>query len=577
MVNADRLAAQLNPSKQQRMPKRRLTFRLTPAFDQLVAITRNMGVGVSGTRGVGKSTLLFLFTLLDTLYYGKTTIVITPIPQVIDLFFTLICTLREHDQQRIWPHMRYINLSGYEVVPDAHPLDWYVLPTPAYYQSGIGRDSSFVMASRLPEIFLKIDPNLKEAPVQGYRALENAAVAGGRILVTLGLGVSHLADLIRFPESDYWQEKLRQALSLDPTLAEAVSYFTETLIPLTPGRRFEQTNSLLSRLSLFADPIMAAQFGASQWAVPWQAAFNPHFPLFVFYDLSQERSDEALRFKMTFLFLSLVDYIQRWGGRRGGDRSHPVSVIIDEIAAMVGEKQNPLSHDLDRFINTYSRNYNLHPVTAFQEPYQLQDNKPVLDTLLSLGTKFYGRMTSPASSRLIADLAIPYDPLMIKTVEWRRVGGIHGYEEPHYLYYSKTEQVELGRALFDSLPVREFLLSRTIREGDKPLALEPFSLHRFQIPPPNAQVVAEVKRQLTLRDGSKVRDVLARIQAARTSAIPSIRSAAAAAPAPHPPTPSPVPPTLPSPAFVPQPPTPPREKRRTKLAKAPSEEWKTKY
>lgn len=499
------------PRTQQRLPKRRLSLTLTPAFLPLTGIARNAGVAVLGTRGVGKSTSLFLFTLLDALYYRKSVIVITPIPQVIDLFFSLVCTFRPEDQAQIWPHVRYINLSGYEVVPDSDPLDWHVMPASLYYQSGVGIDSSSVVASRLPAIFLVLDENLKDAPVQGYRALEVAAISAGRILATLNMGVTHLVDLIRYPESDYWQQRMRQALALDPTLREAANYFNETLIPLSPGRRFEQTNALLSRLNLFADPVQAAIFGGTSWAVPWKQVFSSRFPLIAFYDLSQEPSPAVLRFKMTFLFLSLVDYIRRWGARRGGDRSHGVSVIVDEIAALVGEKDSPIADELDRFVNTYSRNFNIEFVTSMQEPYQLRNSPKTLDTLMSLGTKFYGRMTSPSSSRLIADMAIPWEPLLVKEMQYRRVGGIRGYDVEHPVYYTKQEQIERGRQRFDNLPVREFLLQRTAKEGGKPLPLERFSLNRFHIDPPDPTVVAEVKRQLTLRDGIRVRDALAQI------------------------------------------------------------------
>lgn len=497
--------------KKPRQPNRHLPRTLPPAFDPLTSLARNVGVGVTGTRGVGKSTLLYLFLLLDALYKRNTVIVITPIPQVMDLFFTFVSMLCEEQQQRIWPHVRYINLSGQEIIPNSHPLEWYVMPSSLYTQSGIGIDSSSVMASRLPDIFLKIDPRLADATVQGFQALNNAAMSGGRILTTLNMGVTHLADLIRHPESEYWQTKLRQALKIDPTLEEAVNYFNATLIPLSPGRRFEQTNSLLARLSLLADPIQASILGGTSWAVPWAQAFNPRFPLIVFYDLSQEPSPQALRFKMTFLFLSLVDFIRRWGPRQGGDRSHGVSVIIDEIAALVGEKDSPIADDLDRFINTYSRNFSISFVSSWQEPYQLRSNPAVLDSLMSLGTKFYGRMTSPSSSRLIADMAVPYDPFFVKEVQFRRVGGLRGYDVPHDIYYSKPEQIELGRQRIDKLPVREFLLSRTVKEGDAPLPLERFSLSRFTIDLPKPAVVREVKRQLTLRDGIKVKDALARI------------------------------------------------------------------
>ncbi len=219
---------------------------------------------------------------------------------------------------------------------------------------------------------------------------------------------------------------------------------------------------------------------------------------------------------MLFVFLSLMDFIKRWGARLGGDRGTPISVIVDEIATIVGGKNSPLAADLDSFINTYSRNYNVHFATAFQEPFQLRENPKILETLMSLGTKFFGRMTDADSARLIADAAIPYDKTAIKAIH--RVPHItsqYGYAtvwyEERQTYLNKLEQVELNRQKFERLGRGEFLVSRSVKEGEKPLPLQPFSINQFRITPPNRLLVVDVKRRLSLRDGVRVGDVLSRL------------------------------------------------------------------
>jgi hypothetical protein len=112
---------------------------------------------------------------------------------------------------------------------------------------------------------------------------------------------------------------------------------------------------------------------------------------------------------------------------------------------------------------------------------------------------------------MIADRAIPYDPYMVKeTISY----GLGRNETIRDHYFSKPEQLELARNHFDNLRSLEFLASRTIDEGAPPLPLEPFSLRPFGIRPPDRRCVLDVKRRLVLRDGRKVKDVLADIATA---------------------------------------------------------------
>lgn len=75
-------------------PHRRINRTLTPQqyaqWRPLLEVARNVGIGVTGTRGVGKSTLLFLITWLDAIIYDKPLVAILPIAQVFDLFATQV-------------------------------------------------------------------------------------------------------------------------------------------------------------------------------------------------------------------------------------------------------------------------------------------------------------------------------------------------------------------------------------------------------------------------------------------------------------------------------------------------------
>src|SRR3954462_2916595 len=113
-------------------PHRRISRRLTPAqyaqWRPLIEVARNVGIGVSGTRGVGKSTLLFLITWLDAIIYDRPLVAILPISQVFDLFATQVSLRHPKEQATIWPKVRYVPMSGYQVVPNSPVSEWYVTP-----------------------------------------------------------------------------------------------------------------------------------------------------------------------------------------------------------------------------------------------------------------------------------------------------------------------------------------------------------------------------------------------------------------------------------------------------------------
>jgi hypothetical protein len=123
-------------TNEKRPPRRRIGRRLTPEqyalWRPLREIARNVGVGVTGTRGVGKSTLLFLLAWLDAVVFDKPLVAILPISQVFDLFATHVALLHPEEQAAIWPKVYFVPMSGYQVVPGSPAAEWYVLPTGLY-------------------------------------------------------------------------------------------------------------------------------------------------------------------------------------------------------------------------------------------------------------------------------------------------------------------------------------------------------------------------------------------------------------------------------------------------------------
>ncbi|MGH2530906.1 MAG: hypothetical protein ACRDJW_01245 [Thermomicrobiales bacterium] len=106
-------------------PHRRLAREIPPAdwarLLPLLDCARNLGIGVSGTRGVGKSQLLRLIAWLDFAYHDVPTIVVDPVGPTTDGILGQIPYLHPDDQRRLWRRIRYVNLSPASASPTPSP------------------------------------------------------------------------------------------------------------------------------------------------------------------------------------------------------------------------------------------------------------------------------------------------------------------------------------------------------------------------------------------------------------------------------------------------------------------------
>ncbi|MGH2530905.1 MAG: hypothetical protein ACRDJW_01240 [Thermomicrobiales bacterium] len=332
--------------------------------------------------------------------------------------------------------------------------------------------------------------------------------------MALGYQVSELPDLLRRPEA--WRALLTEAVRCDPRVAAAADYLRDEYIPLRPEQRRARTKALLTKLTLLADDVTKAQFCAPAPGLDWHQ-LRAEQQLWLF-DLRNEHTWEVRQFKLLWLFLAIIDYVKRWGAAHSGDRTQPLSLIIDEITFLFdqsGPQRSPLLRDLDGLVNRLSRNYNLHVTCSFQELFQLPSG--MRQTLLSLGTHFFGRMTDYDTTRFIADRYTDYDPHLVKQRRdrlstWRgQVYKVGEWVEE----YSLAEQRELTRERLATLPKYRFLVSRTSQEGEPPAPLQPFALGPFaqHCFPPSASL-EEIRIALSRRDGVPV-DVVMREIAGR--------------------------------------------------------------
>jgi hypothetical protein len=482
--------------------------RLAP----LLGCARNLGIGVSGTRGIGKSQLLRLIAWRD-FTDGQTpvpTILIDPVGATIDGILSLIPYYRPADQARLWSRIRYVTLT-----PTAHAV-----PLPLLTRIGIGRETPFDVAQRFPAVLARLDPRLKEASQEGFNVLWECATHGGAILAALGYQISELPALLHDPEA--WRGAFAEARRRSPDLADAVAFFERDYLPLKPEQRRARTKALLTKLTLLADPPTKAQFCAGAGDLDWHA-LRAQSQLWLF-DLRFEPPGETRQFKLLWVLSLVIDYLKRWGAAHSGERRQGLSLIIDEVTALFAEggaSSRLLVADLDGLINRLSRNYNIWLSISYQELFQLPPG--LRQTLLSLGTQCFGRMTDLETMEFVAKRYTDYDDALVKAREpivrtWKGQAYTIGEQVETY---SRVEQRAQTLDRLVRLPTFRYLVSATTGEGEPPqplreLSIAPYAVRRF----PPAGHLAAIRAALSRHDGRPVAAILDEIARRGPDAIP---------------------------------------------------------
>lgn len=355
------------------------TFRVPTKY-------RPHGIHIVGGRETGKSWFMGRALAYHDLVSEVPTVIIDPVGKVINYLLDKLGTRSRSEQARLWPRIRYVDMAGREGT---------VIPYPLYYR--LSDETLYTIANRFIEVIRRMNPQLEDAPVNGMNAIRAVARPIGILLSSQGFQITEAESLLTDTHS--WEGRLKK-VTRPYDVAEAARFFLKDY-SRTQAAAFRNKIS-----DIVLDPVNRAIFGASAWGIPWREVIDKK--LCVLIDISREPTDEMTTLKMLWLFQSLISFIKS----EGVSRTAPLSIIIDELAAMYHLGDDILAKDIDSLTNVRGRNYNVWLTLAHQEMFQFDE--PTQNSLMSMGTQMVGATTDPKAAWRYAQQFNRIDPLKEK-------------------------------------------------------------------------------------------------------------------------------------------------------------------
>jgi hypothetical protein len=441
------------------------------------------GCYILGAKGSGKSTVAADIALYHFLN-GTAQFVIDPLGVgTIDNFLWRVWRfLRDLPPEipqsyhaRFWERITYINVASAQ----------RVVSFPLLYKTGQER-SLLEIAERYLNTILLTSPWLQHAQVQGWPPLHYIGSQTAIILAALNYPLTLALDLLRDPEK--WQRagRFAEAVKRYPEALPAVQFFLEEYIPAGQANRRRLLNPYFDKVFVYnLDDNLRAMFGATKPGIDFDDVERKGQTVLI--DFRHETDPQLKRFKLLWIFNTIFEYI-----RLRGRRDTPLGLIIDEMAILcqhVTEGENPLAGLLDEFINGYMRNHHIYFTCCHQSIYQVDEK--LRNTLLSLGTYFFGRCAEITEARELGELLWRNDPFRVQ--QYHKTWGkfdpppypyslrSSAYDRdlwwryPHFPYYVldtepeymsiENQREEAANLLLDGLGLFEFFLRPSLREG----------------------------------------------------------------------------------------------------------------
>lgn len=487
---------------------------------------RREGIHMVSERGTGKSQVLGRYLAFSDFIRGVPTIVIDTGDTIDNFLDALVLFIRRYNLpddviEQLLSRIRYVNMAGQA---------GRIVPFPLYYR--FGNEDIFEMSQRFVEVVQRLDPALQQAPIQGFNPVWHIGSHAGMILSALNYQITELRDLIL--HFDAWEDRFAKAQTLDADAAPAVAFFQEDYAEWAKNFQAQERFSLLRYVAQFTlSRPLKAMFGANTPGISWSEVVKKR--QIVLLDFRDVRRVELSRFLMFWTFKYLIEFIER----RGAVQFDPVSLIIDEFSSMTNivnaTGENLLYGDLDALIQKTMRHNDLWLTLAHQEMNQFPESIGKL--LLGMGTQIIGRVGDIESALMLAKQFWPIDPYKVK--RWEPVYGSEEYfasivdSIPTRRYfvldykpieYTLPEQHYMIGNKLQRLPKYSFYVRPAQKNSVEQIGTMPVEQQTFL----GSAVLPELQTMLMKRDGRKIDDVLAEIDArTKTPVLPNLPSSSA--------------------------------------------------
>jgi len=464
---------------------------------------RDRGIRISAGKGTGKSRLIGRIIAWLDFIRGFPFVLFDPHGQSIDNFLDKITRMPREIQERLWPRVRYVDMSGkYN----------RVIPFPLYYR--LGEESLYEISQRPLDVIRKLDPNLQTASILGWNPLWRTGTYVGMILAGLGFQITEAENLVRYPTM--WRAHFSKLLKKHPEVLPAVTFFRE-FSNMTESMRNRKTDAFYNKIAMFnLDDTMQGMFGVKTPGINWNQVVNQH--LAVLLDFTNVRDIERRRFMMVWTFFYFLNFIKH----RGPGRFEPIGLIIDELASLLSTQvltSHVMADEMDELINVIARNYGVWLTIAHQEQYQFSEH--MQKTLQTMGTQIFGDTSDYESAQDLADQYYPYKSYWTRKTEPVWLGGqwpiIVDYRSTEY---SVEEQRNMNSRLFMNQGRFNFLVRPASNAQNPPSELRSMTIARLD--PgifPNPGLVNKAKEVLVKRDGQLLEPILTEIKKRSASQI----------------------------------------------------------
>jgi hypothetical protein len=460
---------------------------------------RNMGIHLMAGKGSGKSRLMGRVIGWLDFIRGIPLVILDPVGPTLDNFLDKTRRLPKEYQEKLWKRVLYVDMSG---------NSGGVVGLPLYYR--LGKESLYAIAQRYLDVVRRVDPALQSASVEGWNPLWRIGTHTGMILSALGLQITEAEPLLTHPQA--WLPRIHHAVETYPELQVAASFFTEQYIQWKEDKQVSRTDAFRTKTALLTiDPTMRAMFGAERPSIDWARVVEKRQAILL--DFRHVHDLERRRFLMLWAYMSLLEFVKH----RGAGRHRPISLIVDELAALANFRTSSgsslFADDLEELINVYARNCMLWLTLAHQEMYQFEER--IQKTLMTMGTHIFGVTSDPEAALTVARNIFFYDPTWLKRLDPLYMADDSGpYVVDHRpVEFTAEEQAILNSAIFRQLRTFHFLVRPATGEGTVTRSLTPVSIENFDRGKwVDDGLVGRARQLLSQRGGVSIQEQLATIE-----------------------------------------------------------------